>query len=93
MERLENEYPGDADWQSTVALYEEDYLDDDARELAKALGDHLDMAVILRGKRGLEEGLWWIGQNVPALDNITPLECLESPTLIKRLKTALMRMP
>ncbi|QLG96198.1 hypothetical protein HZF02_31625 [Pseudomonas yamanorum] len=93
MERLEDEYPGDAAWQSSVNLYEEDYLDDDARTLAQALGGHLDLAVILRGKRGLEEGLWWIEQKVPALNNITPLDCLANPTLVKRLRTALMRMP
>ena len=30
MHRLENDYPGDADWQQYVALYEEDYLDENA---------------------------------------------------------------
>ena len=93
MERLEDDYPGDADWQSLVDLYKEDYLDDDARTLAQALEGHLDMAVILRGKRGLEESLWWVKRRVPALDNITPLECLADPVLIRRLKSALMRMP
>ncbi|KTC53070.1 hypothetical protein AO262_20535 [Pseudomonas fluorescens ABAC62] len=93
MERLEDDYPGDTDWQSSVSLYEEDYLDDEARTLAEAMGGHLDMAVILRGKRGLEEGLWWIAQQVPALDGIRPLDCLADPILIKRLRTALMRMP
>lgn len=93
MERLEDDYPGDAAWQITVSLYEEDYLDNDAHTLAQALGGHLDMAVIIRGKRGLEEGLWWIEQEVPALDNIRPLDCLDDPVLIKRLRSALMRMP
>ena len=90
---LEDEYPGDAVWQSTVALYREDYLDDDAHTLAKALGGDLDLAVVLRGKRGLKEGLWWIDHKVPALDNVRPADCLEDPRLIKRLRTALMSMP
>ncbi|AGE28154.1 hypothetical protein VRB50_24335 [Pseudomonas poae] len=90
---LEDEYPGDADWQSTVELYKEDYLDEDARTLAQALGGDLDLAVVLRGRRGLKEGLWWIERKVPVLDNVRPVDCLEDPQLIKRLRTALMSMP
>lgn len=78
MEQLEDDYPGDAEWQVLVQLYEEDYLDD-ARTLAKRLDGNLDMAVILYGKRGLKEGLWWIEQQVPALDNIRPADCLKDP--------------
>ncbi|MBN3865795.1 hypothetical protein HCU66_26785 [Pseudomonas frederiksbergensis] len=37
MEQLEDDYPSDADWQVLVRLYEEDYLDDNARTLAKAM--------------------------------------------------------
>lgn len=93
MERLEDDYPGDADWHEYVALYKEDYLDDNARQLAAALGGDLDMAVIIYGKRGLKEGLWWIDKPVPALDNLTPLECTQEPRLVLRLRSALMRMP
>jgi hypothetical protein len=93
MEQLEDEYLGDSDWNVLVRLYEEDYLDDNARTLAKAMDGHLDMAVILYGKRGLKEGLWWVEQQVPALDNMRPADCLKDPKLIKRLRTALMSMP
>ncbi|RON08074.1 hypothetical protein BK659_16055 [Pseudomonas brassicacearum] len=90
---LEDEYTGDADWQDFVDLYNKVYLDDDARTLAKALDGNLDMAVVLNGKRGLEEGLWWIEQKVPALGNKRPADCLKNPKLIKRLRMALMSMP
>lgn len=93
MEQLEDDYPSDADWQVLVRLYKEDYLDDNARTLAKQLDGNLDTAVILYGKRGLKEGLWWIEQQVPALDDIRPADCFKDPKLIKRLRTALMRMP
>lgn len=93
MQKLEDDYPGDAGWLALVALYQEDYLDDQARQLATAMDGHLDMAVILYGKRGLEESLWWLGQHVPALDRLTPRECLGAPPLIQRLRTVLMRMP
>ncbi|MFC6572123.1 hypothetical protein [Pseudomonas sp. S1_A06] len=53
---LEDEYVGDADWQHFVRLYEEDYLDDNARALAKAMDDNLDMAVVLYGKEGSRKG-------------------------------------
>ncbi|MBT2338057.1 MULTISPECIES: hypothetical protein [Pseudomonas] len=90
---LEDEYVGDAQWQTFVALYEEDYLDDNARTLAKAMDDHLDMAVVLYGKRGLKEGLWWLEQKVPALGGLSPTDCLKTPTLVRRLRMALMSMP
>ncbi|MGE8100868.1 hypothetical protein [Pseudomonas fluorescens] len=93
MEQLEDDYPGDAEWQDFVDLYNKVYLDDDARTLAKALNGNLDMAVVLNGKRGLEEGLWWIEQQVPALGNIRPADCLKNQKLIKRLRMALMSMP
>ncbi|SFL55904.1 hypothetical protein [Pseudomonas sp. NFACC46-3] len=90
---LEDEYVGDDGWRSFVRLYEEDYLDDSARTLAKAMDEHLDLAVVLYGKRGLEEGLWWMEQKVPALGDLRPTDCLKKPKLIKRLKMALMGMP
>src|SRR5476651_1231103 len=93
MHQLEKDYPGDVDWQQYVALYEEDYLDENAQELATLLNDHLDMAVIIYGKRGLVEGRCWITRQVPALDQLRPIDCLQSRRLIKRLRSALMRMP
>jgi hypothetical protein len=90
---LEDEYAGDEGWRRFVRLYEQDYLDDNARTLAKAMDDRLDLAVVLYGKRGLAEGLWWMEQKVPALGNICPADCLKKPKLIKRLRMALMSMP
>lgn len=93
MGQLEKYYAGDESWEKYVKLYEEDYLDDNAHTLAKSIGGHLDLAVVIYGKRGLKEGLWWLEQNVPALNNITPIDCLASPKLIRRLRETLMRMP
>ncbi|KHK62354.1 MULTISPECIES: antitoxin Xre/MbcA/ParS toxin-binding domain-containing protein [Pseudomonas] len=90
---LEDEYVGDAGWQSFVQVYEEDYLNDDARALAKAMDDHLDMAVVLCGKMGRERALQWLERSVPALGDKRPADCLKSPKLIKRLRMALMSMP
>lgn len=90
---LEHDYPGDADWYEYVSLYRSEYLDENALLLAKAFGDRLDESLIIYGKRGLSEGLWWIERSVPALDGLRPLDCLGSRVLIKRLRSALMRMP
>jgi hypothetical protein len=35
----------------------------------------------------------WLHSNVPALDDITPMQCLCSKSGIRRLKSCLMRMP
>ena len=35
----------------------------------------------------------WLHKKIPALDHITPMECLSSPSGIRRLKSCLMRMP
>lgn len=34
----------------------------------------------------------WLNKKVPALDNLTPLECIKNEVLLKRLKVCLMRM-
>ncbi|SFP08144.1 hypothetical protein SAMN05216601_105151 [Ectopseudomonas composti] len=93
MELLEHDYPGDETWDNYVDLYREDYNDAKASILAQRLDGHDDIAVVIYGKRGLEEGLWWVEQQVPALDGLRPDACLTDPILLKRLKTALMRMP
>jgi len=93
MKRLENYYSGDNDWSDFVELYAEDYLDDNARTLSAKLNGALDLAIVIYGKRGLREGEWWIKQEVPMLDDLRPLDCLNDPELLKRLRECLMRMP
>lgn len=92
MPPLEEDYRGDDYWAKFVMYYFENYLDDDARKISAKINNNLDMAVVIYGKRGLDEGLWWIEQEVPALDNKRPLDCLEDPALIKRLRVCLTRM-
>ncbi|XTZ40181.1 hypothetical protein ACQYRI_09485 [Salmonella enterica] len=92
MEPLEEYYSGDDAWQRLVNIYKEDYLDDNARLLAKKINGNLDIAVVIYGKRGLREGIWWLNREVPALDYLKPIDCLQEDNLIKRLKECLMRM-
>lgn len=92
MSPLEHHYAGDENWKGYSDLYAEDYLDDNARLLSERLDGHLDLAVIIYGKRGIKEALWWIEQEVPALEGIKPVDCLEDPELLKRLRECVMRM-
>jgi len=92
MPPLEEDYRNDNYWYAFVSYYRDNYLDENAIEIALKINNNLDMAVVINGKRGLEEGLWWIEQRVPALENKRPIDCLEEPNLIKRLRVCLMRM-
>ena len=93
MPGLEKYYAGDEIWGRSVEIFSTHYLDDNAHFLAKKLDGHLDLAVIIYGKRGLKEGLWWIESEVPALEGVKPVDCLNDPELLKRLRECVMRMP
>jgi hypothetical protein len=40
-----------------------------------------------------DQALEWINKPVPALENVSPKDCLKSEGTVKRLKEMLMRMP
>lgn len=92
MAGLEKYYAGDETWELSVKMFSEAYLDDNAHLLADELNGCLDLAVIIYGKRGIKKALWWIEQEVPALDGIRPVDCLKDPELLKRLRECVMRM-
>lgn len=92
MPPLEEDYRNDDYWYDFVKYYKDNYLDEKSKKISSKINNNLDMAVVIYGKRGLEEGLWWIEQEVPALENKRPIDCLEDPDLIKRLRVCLMRM-
>lgn len=35
----------------------------------------------------------WVNSEIPALNNLRPIDCLEDETLLNRLKVCLLRMP
>lgn len=93
MPGLERYYAGDESWSRSVELFSAHYLDDNARLLAEKLEGHLDLAVIIYGKRGIKEASWWIEREVPELERVKPVDCLKNPELLKRLRECVMRMP
>ena len=61
-------------------------------ELVSELENDIELANVIY--EGFEsESLKWINEKIPALDNLTPKECLINSNLKNRLKECLMRMP
>ncbi|KLU25894.1 hypothetical protein EOS_12350, partial [Caballeronia mineralivorans PML1(12)] len=64
----------------------------DVQSLAKTLCGHFDLACVIYGKVGPSYSEW-ISSHTPALGNLAPLQCLDNPTLLKKLREMLMRIP
>lgn len=91
--KLEDEYPGDAAFARFSETCEESW---------KVFPDQQLLLEKLRGDIGLaravayhcaEYSLQWLEQEIPALDNASPLECLGTEAGVRRLRTCLMRIP
>lgn len=87
---LEKYYPGDDPWKKFVEIHKND--EEVPQKLVSNLNGHVDLAFVIFTKMG-DQSLVWINTQLPALDGITPKNCLHQFSLIKRLKTMLMRMP
>ncbi|WP_289063028.1 hypothetical protein [uncultured Zobellia sp.] len=93
MHQLEQYYKGEENWLNFVDLYNEFWNENNNQiELLKALNNNLTIAKVIYGKMG-NSSLKWINEKIPALDNLSPIECTKNPELIKRLKVCLKRMP
>jgi len=93
LNQLEQYYAGDDVWKKFSDLFAK-YKDlPEVRDIAKALNGHLDLACTIYWVAGPKSAQKWISSNVPALDNIRPIDCTDNPELIKRLRECLMRMP
>ncbi len=95
MIRLEQYFDnnGSKGWNDLVDLATEtSWTNSESQKLLEQkLDNHTDIAKVLYARLG-EESLDWVYRKVPALDGLSPLACLETPKLIKRLKEALCRM-
>ena len=80
-------------WQALVTWSTENYWtnSDSQKLLEQTLNNHTYIAKVIYARFG-EASLEWVHSKVPTLDNLSPLSCLETPELIKRLKEALSRM-
>ena len=95
MHRLDQYFDSDGSeaWDTLVNLATKTYWTNSESQklLEQTLNNHTDIAKVVYA-RFEEESLKWIHRKVPALDHLSPLACLETPELIKRLKEALCRM-
>ncbi|MDN7881330.1 hypothetical protein [Burkholderia aenigmatica] len=93
MIELEQYYGGDESWEQFSSLFAK-YIDlPEVKELATDLNGHIDLAYTIYWVAGPESAKEWIDSNVPALDGIRPVDCVNDPELVKRLRVCLMRMP
>ena len=92
MDALENYYSGDDAWNEFVKLFDESKLNPDVLELAKTLNNQIDLAMVIYGKVGPGYKNW-VNIDIPALENLSPMDCLGDARLVKRLREMLMRMP
>ena len=93
MEQLENYYSGDADWKEFSSLFDEQWISSDFQNsLLLKLDNKTDLAKVIY-HHFLESSLKWINRKVPALNGLTPLECIQNEDTEMRLRECLMRMP
>jgi hypothetical protein len=80
-------------WIKFSSLFE-NKLDEKSGKLTliEILENDTGLANVIFAAFGIES-LAWINQKIPALDNLTPKECLVNDKLKNRLKECLMRMP
>ncbi|MGB1269691.1 MAG: hypothetical protein ACPG45_08115 [Flavobacteriaceae bacterium] len=92
MIELEQYYKGQKSWENFIEVFDYNWKNSEIQKtLLTKVDDRIDLAKVIDYIIG-ETSLSWLNNNIPALDNLTPLECLKSEKLINRLKVCLMRM-
>lgn len=92
MIELEQYFKGQKNWLEFSSIFSEDWESSDFQKLLLSkLNNQVDIARVIYYHIG-ESSLEWINKNIPALDNLTPLECLKTEKTTNRLKECLMRM-
>lgn len=62
------------------------------QDLLEAVNNHLDIAIVIYGTL-LDASMSWVSSSVPALDDLSPIQCMNSPTGIQKLKRVLLSFP
>jgi hypothetical protein len=90
--QLENFYSGRDAWQGLVRAHAENWPSCDFQDaLLKHLHGNIEIAKVIYSHVG-DDALNWIDRPIPALDGLTPIQCLIEGKK-KRLQEMLMRMP
>lgn len=92
MEKIE-EYYKEKRWTDYIKIFGDNWTNSQSQiQLLDLCKNKIDLAMIIDYHLD-KQSLNWMKSNIPVLDNLTPLECLEDENLIKRLKVCLMRFP
>ena len=92
MIELEQYFRGQSSWDKFIEVFDKNWKNSEFQKtLLLKVDNRIDLAKVIDYHIG-ETSLNWLDKNIPALDNLTPLECLKSEKLINRLKVCLMRM-
>jgi hypothetical protein len=90
---LEKYYQGDDYWRRFAETFSANWERCNFKnELLVALRGHEDLAKVVFAAVG-DSALTWINNPIPALDGLSPQECLRSEVLLKRLQVMLTRFP
>lgn len=89
----EAEYMGDRTWYELVKAFDGVYNDADVDILTDKMEGARDLAIVVNGKIGVRGGLEWSERKIKMLDNLRPVDCLDDPGLIKRLRQYLIELP
>ena len=94
MPSIEQYYPGDERWERFVNFYRKKLTDFTSISILSAkLDHHEDLSIVILGLMGDENSISYIETKMDILEGLSPIECLQSENLIKRLKVALLRYP
>ena len=93
MELLEQYYKGEESWIDYSSIFGDDWTDSNTQlQLLNICNGKIDLAKVINYHLG-EQSIKWMSSNIPDLDNLAPIECLEDDKLINRLKVSLIRFP
>jgi len=90
---LEKYYSGDAAFSKYASAFDAEWATCDYRnELLTAFRNNIELAKPICYEFGRDYRDWML-RNIPALDGLRPVDCLDDPQLLNRLKEYLLRMP
>lgn len=92
-EGLEKFYCGDENWNNLVSIFQDDWINSKLQILLlESLNNKYDLAVVIYGITK-NHCLEYLKKPIPALNHLTPLQCIQNENLIIRLRECLMRTP
>ena len=89
-DELENYYCGDDAWENFAEICK-NIETDNTKKLLELLNNDVKLANVIEYRLS-ENSLSWITRNIPALNNLKPVDCINDDKLLKRLKECLLRM-